>query len=188
MLRLFWLADGISNEEGSDPADVLPSSVLRASKKLGLNNPRLIAQTVNALSVGNRQNVKFSTNVPAILANQPVGLDCTGVIQLDGHDRTTVEMDVQVAGCRLEGSLSTPLGHYMVLGTANSMITAQRQAQPAIDPATGLPGGVPGAEFGGPAPEMGVEGAMPGDPSHLKTSRFAFVVQVIEAESFAPEE
>ena len=124
-------------------------------------------------------------------------------------------------GCDLSGSLITPLGHYMVLGTANSIA-----GQPTASMGMGeMPGGY-GGEFGrgyggeGGAGGRGGEGgaggrggfggeggrggemargdmAMEEDASaaapadgegpKYKTSRFAFVVQVIDGESYAPE-
>jgi hypothetical protein len=198
LLRLFWLADG---KEGSDPADVLPASVLRATKKLGLKEPRLVAQTVNSLAVGNREAVDFATSVPAVLAMQMVGLECSGEVKMDRDQRADVKMQVQVAGpgiqCQLKGSLATPLGHYMVLGTANSIIGLNQPAVPGADPmAMNAEFGGPAAGFGPDGGALGPEGGVPGEggfpagqgPPALKTSRFAFVVQVIEGESFPAEE
>jgi hypothetical protein len=203
LLRLFWLADGLPDGEGSDPSEVLPASVMRATKKLGLQTPRLVAQTVNSLAVGSGEKVDFSTNIPAMLLKQMVGLNTNGKVKMVGNDRAGLEMHIHVMGqhvnCELQGSLATPLGHYMVLGTANSLIAEYvpnvGMEGGAMGPEGGAPGGFRGpqtfgrGEFGGamPGAAMG-EGGVPQPEPKFTTSRFAFVVQVIEGESFPPDD
>ena len=227
LLRVFWLADGLPESGGQRPADFLPKSVLLATNKLGLEAPRLVTQTVNSLAVG-REDASFSTNVPAVLLDQPARLDCDGRLKLVSGDRVQLEMRVQVGGpainCELKGSLATPLGHYMVLGTANSLMAEGVAAPGAMAGGPGMgpgmgPGGPggggrfggagrPGQGFrggpeGGPGPgaSAGPEGGAgpgatpaeaPGGPGageqatkpNFKSSRFAFVVQVIEGQSY----
>jgi len=205
LLRIFWLADGLPGNEGQDPNDFLPSAVIDAMARLGLNGPRLVTQTVNSLAVRDGVEVRFATQVPAVLLGQHATLHCTGGMSPMDGDRTGVDVDIAVSGpainCELKGSLATPLGHYMVLGTANSVIAEPMMMGGgememggggrgmmrggrggeggfgAADPAA-----VPGAEGG-----MGMEGMAPQTPKY-NTSRFAFVVQVIEGESFPAEE
>jgi hypothetical protein len=226
LLRVFWLGDGLPEGAGQSPADFLPKSVLLATNKLGLEAPRLVTQTVNSLAVGREQAVNFSTSVPAVLFDQPTRLDCDGQLKLVSDDRVQLEMHVQVAGpainCELKGSLATPLGHYMVLGTANSVMAEGGVATGAIgggpgmmgpgpvrrgvtakdfrggrgaSPAEGAPtpGGVAGPEGGaggGAEPDEVRGGPGAGEqPAKLtfKSSRFAFVVQVIEGHSYPSE-
>jgi len=199
MLRVFWLADGLPVEEGTDPAEFLPASVLRAIKKLGLNNPRLVTQTVNSLAADSG-DVDFSTNVPALLLNQMVGFNCTGKMKRTGDNQIGLGMQINVMGpgihSELKGSIVTPLMHFMVLGTANSVIADQAAMQGMGMGGEMGPEGVAGFAVGGPprspAPgEMGMEGGegmAQQQPAKYSTSRFAFVVQVIEGESFPPEE
>jgi hypothetical protein len=246
LLRIFWLADGLPPGEGQEPTEFLPKSVIEATERLGLREPRLVTQTVNSLAVASDSAVEFSTSVPAVVFKQPAGLTCSGHMRPLTQDRTTLQVQIQVSGasinCQLGGSLATPLGHYMVLGTANSVIgdpATMAQAVPmgmgmapgmmggyggygrggemgmygargggeygrgegdmtgrgaygrpargnrkpgaAVDPATGAPAEEatpPAGEEGGPA--------QPVEPKY-NTSRFAFVVQVIEGESFPVE-
>jgi hypothetical protein len=202
LLRVFWLADGLPKGEGQNPADFLPKSVLTATEKLGLEAPRLVTQTVNSLATGKEDSVDFSTNVPAVLLRQPVELGCQGKLKLAPDDRVRVEMGIRVGGpsvnCELRGSMATPLGHYMVLGTANSMIAEGSPMAAGAPDARGLvPGGVsePGRPYRdlaarrGPGPEggLGEAPAPPASPPEFATSRFAFVVQVIEGQSYAAE-
>jgi hypothetical protein len=224
LLRVFWLADGLPEGVGQNPGDFLPKSVLLATKKLGLEAPRLVTQTVNSLALGREEAVDFSTNVPAVLLEQPVGLDSNGRLKLVSDDRVRLEMRVHVGGpminCELGGSLATPLGHYMVLGTANSVIAeggslaGTMGGAPGMTPGGGTfvpeggrpgfgrPGAGPGAPgpggFGGPegaagpgaAPggEVGGPGAGQQPPKpNFNSSRFAFVVQVIEGQSYPAE-
>jgi hypothetical protein len=232
LLRVFWLADGLPEGNGQNPGDFLPKSVLQATNKLGLEAPRLVTQTVNSLALGREDAVDFSTNVPAVLLGQPTGLNCEGRLKLVSDDRVRLEMSVHVGGplvnCELHGSLATPLGHYMVLGTANSvmaeggpsagMMGAGPGMMPGggqVGPEGGRPGfGRPGQPFrGGESPRAGAPGpggfggpeaaagpgAAPGGEAggtgteqqgakpSFNTSRFAFVVQVIEGQSYPAE-
>jgi hypothetical protein len=223
LVRVFWLADNLPETTGQNPADFLPKSVLAATHKLGLEAPRLVTQTVNSLATGKDDSVDFSTSVPAVLLEQPVGMGCEGKLKLVSDDRVRVDMGVHVGGpsvnCELRGSMATPLGHYMVLGTANSMIAeggpmaggmpgapGMGMGSGAIGPGGGFrqpagefgrgagPGPAAGAAPGGVGPEGGAAGPGGGPevaprPAKQKfeTSRFAFVVQVIEGQSYEAE-
>jgi hypothetical protein len=221
LLRVFWLADGLPQGVGQTPHEFLPDSVLQATTKLGLEAPRLVTQTVNSLALGREEAVDFSTYVPAVLFDQPVGLTSHGRIKLVSDDRVRLEMGVQVSGpatnCELSGSLATPLGHYMVLGTANSLMTEGGAGMGMVGGAAGMagPGGIEGGGFrpGQPGqPGLGVPGASPAGPGGARgfagpgagapgsgegaavpekpkfdSSRFAFVVQVIEGQSYPAE-
>jgi hypothetical protein len=207
LLRIFWLADGLPEGEGEDPAKFLPRSVLRAMDQLGLNEPRLVTQTVNSLSrdANPGREVTFSMGVPALIYNQPAQLNCNGRVLPIQDGRAELEVQIAVAGpaisCNLGGSLVSPLGHYTVLGTANSV---------SLDPAS-AGAGMMGGEMGGYGREYGGRGGYEGgrggyeggggdeaagqqppadraaEPK-FNTSHFAFVVQVVENESYAEEE
>jgi hypothetical protein len=228
LLRVFWLADGLPEGVGQNPGDFLPKSVLQATNKLGLEAPRLVTQSVNSLALGREEAVDFLINVPAVLLGQPVGLDSDGRLKLVSDDRVRLEMRVHVGGptvnCELRGSLATPLGHYMVFGTANSVMAEGTPMAGMMGPGM-MPGGGPvgpegsrpgfgapgqpirGGEAPGPGggrfygPEGGAAGPgagpggqvggpgggqQPGKPS-FNSSRFAFVVQVIEGQSYPAE-
>lgn len=225
LLRVFWLADNLREGVGQKPADFLPDSVIRAATKLGLEAPRLVTQTVNSIALGREDAVDFSASVPAVLFDQPVGLNSQGRIKFASDDRVRLEMGVHVGGpainCELNGSLATPLGHYMVLGTANSIMAEGGPAAGAMGGAGMMgPGGQEGGELGaarsgqpfrgranpnqgpggfgraeGAAGPGAVPGAQPGGPGageqrpkqYFNTSRFAFVVQVIEGQSYPAE-
>lgn len=193
MLRLFWLADGLPESEGQEAHLYLPNSVLAATEKLGLMAPRLVTQTVNSLAVGVEEPVEFSTNVPAILLNQPASLACMGHLKLVQDNRVGLEMEVHVGACDLKGSLAMPLGHYMVLGTANSVIADAATVARMGGGGMGMAGR---GEFG-PEGHGRFRGAMPADGAgaaeqqpaepQFNTSRFAFVVQVVEGESYTAD-
>ena len=155
LLRVFWLADNLPEGVGQKPTDFLPESVIQAAKKLGVvEAPRLVTQTVNSLALGREDAVDFSTSVPAILFDQPVGLTCQGRIKLVSDDRVRLDMGVHVGGpavnCEINGSLATPLGHYMVLGTANSVMAEGGSAAVEMGRGPGMmgPGGPEGGGFG----------------------------------------
>jgi hypothetical protein len=192
-LHLFWLADGTEFEVGKDPTGVLPASVLRATKKLGLATPRLITQAVNSLAASVGDPANFSATLPALLKDRSVTLQYGGKLSVLDADKSTLAMHIDVAGvglsCNLEGSLSTPLGHYTVLGTANSV--APEGPLPKSVPGAKKPdGAVPEGEFGiNPAADP-TEAATPQQAAQptFSTYRFAFVVQLIEGESYPPED
>jgi hypothetical protein len=219
LVRMFWLADGV--RDGSDPADFLPQDVLRAANKVGLEEPRLVTQTVNSLAISRDEVADFQTNVPAILAGEPNLLSCDGRLKMIGDDHVRLDMGVRVGfpkDCNLKGSLTSPLGHYMVLGTANWVMPDFAAAGANVSPFGMAPGrmaprgaarprgpeaGPAGPEASGAGPEGSAPGAFGGyvaagaalvapggaaEPQlkpNIKTSRFAFVVQVIEGESYA---
>ena len=209
MLRVFWLADGLPKHEGEQIEGVAPKlypdSVRHAVGRLGLQGPRLVTQMVNAISVEEGSSpVEFSTNVPAILFDQPVTLTCKGAIGATTDNRAEVDMNLTVGGLggvsQLKGSVEMPLGHFMVLGTASSIVPQFGAAGDPSD-APGGQGMAMGRAMGGEMAmsrggEMGMgRGAMGGEgfgmgmggATSYATSRFAFVVQVIEAESFQAE-
>lgn len=191
LLRVFWLADGVQEAAGAE--EYLPPAVIRSLARLGLQGPRLVTQTVTSLSAEEGgMPAEFSTEIPAILFEQPVSLSCSGNLGVMTDNRAEVDMKLTVGGsgvnCDLKGSLATPLGHYMVLGTANSVVP---QYDTAGGGGSGMPmgrGGMGMARSGEMA--MGGEGfgAAAPAPAKYHASRFAFVVQVIEGESFAAEE
>jgi hypothetical protein len=173
LLRVFWLADNLPGWIGQDPNEFLPKSVVEATGKLGLVSPRLVTQTVNSLAIGREDAVDFSTYVPALLFDQPVSLTCEGKLKLASDDRVRSEMVVTVEGptlnCNLRGSLATPLGHYMVLGTANSVLAEGTPENAPIGAAPGMmgPGMGPRAPAGGRAgvaPEQAGPGGFRGGP------------------------
>jgi hypothetical protein len=200
LLRVFWLADNLPESEGRPPVDFLPATVIEALHQLGLNGPRLVGQTVNSLASDGRTTESFTLNVPALLFNQPATLSCNGHMDPVIGDRTKLVMQINVAGhlgCELSGSIVLPLKHYMVLGTANSLVGAPQLGEEmgGMGMGRGRMSGGYGGRGGRAEGEAGMVAAEGGAPigaesaveSKFKTSRFAFVVQVIDAESYAPE-
>ncbi len=166
MVRIFWLADGLPEGEGSEAN--LPKGVLDAVGRLGLRSPRLVVQSTASLAIDEERGSKFQSAFPIILHGSRVQFRSHGMVRmLDDHPR--LELQAEVYGqFELSGKLSAPLGHYMVLGTANYVTGGP-------EPFSEDPG------FGAPTRKTTTR-------KKPATSRFALVVQVIEAESFAPEE
>jgi tetratricopeptide (TPR) repeat protein len=168
MVRVFWLAD--SPNAGPPAIDYLPESVIAGVQKLGLKDAQLVAQSANTLNAEARRESKFSTFVPAQMGEQQVELQGSGSARwLDG-DRIGLELNLQVMGdaqSQVGGSLAMPLNHYMVLGASNSVIQSR-----------------------GKTAQKGTEQGLfvaEEQPAKAVDSRFAFVVQVVEAESYAGE-
>lgn len=194
LVRIFWLADGLGDDEGRRPIGPLPQSVVEAVSQLGLDHPRLVGQTVNALSRDGdpTREVGFQTRVPALLFKQPVQLQCIGAVSPVQNGRVDLTVEIDATGpsvdTELSGSLTAPLGHYMVLGTANSVSAdaATLAANAAMGAAMGGRGG--GGEFGGRGGFDGGGQAPAFAEPKYDTSHFAFVVQVVEGESFPADE
>jgi hypothetical protein len=213
MLRVFWLADGVSEVVGQKPSDYLPKSVLQACHQLGLESPRLITQSVNSLAIGHDEGGEFETNVPALLDHQTANLISEGHVRLMADDRARLDMRVLVSGqtlnCEVRGSAAIPLGHYIVLGTANSVLAdihnsgpmgpggpgAGEAVAPGVAGAAGMAPGAegPGGRFAGPFGRPGGAASggafVPMNPTDvpMSTSRFAFVVQVVDGQSYPAE-
>jgi hypothetical protein len=217
-VQVFWLADGLPEGEGKDPAEVLPASVLRATKKLGLPEPVLVAQSVNSLSAG-REPVEFISNVPATLRNQQVEMKAAGKVAITAGE-ADVQMHVDVEGpgieCQMKGSLAIPMGHYMVLGITSATIptgfpfsnravgrpfadawnveglnpggAVPPGAPVPVDPAAQNSDAIPTSEPDVPGVATNGGAAVARQELQAETSRFAFVVQVIEADSYPPED
>jgi hypothetical protein len=191
MLRVIWLADGKLASSGTAPEAVLPPNVLKAINKLGLESPAVITQTVNSLAVTPNEGVEFETSVPALLMSQMFELGYSGKVTATGPDQATVAMRVAVVGkgvnSQLQGSITMPLQHYIVLGTSNAVIPMPRDV--AGGDGAMVPGGISYGDFvGDPSSTPGLPPAPAQAPAAgFDSSRFAFVVQVVPAESFAPE-
>jgi hypothetical protein len=192
LVRVFWLADNLPEGEGQDPAEYLPGSVLKAVKGVGLESPRIVSQVVNsAVNVmGDGQGPPFLSSTSVLVGGRKTQEECSGTLRVAGDREVVLQLSVQVAeACQVEGNLTMPIGHYMVLGTANTVMSPTREMAERGRGGRGGFGGGPGGygaegEGGFGEAEAGTVGRA---PATLKTSRFAFVVQVVEAESFAPE-
>ncbi len=182
-VHTFWLADDLIEDEGRLTTGFLPNSVYHVLQKLGLESPRIVAQSTSSLiasaNSGDDKNFnQFASKMSATINGRALQFESRGNLyhigkkQIDLHMGTIISRTSHVpkhglAGhglakfneCEVEGSLTAPLGHYMVLGTANYV-------------------GRPDAN------EPQKVGSKPGK---LASSRFAFVIQVVEASSFAPE-
>jgi hypothetical protein len=201
LVRIFWVADHLPEGEGQELATFLPFGVIEAFENLGLESPRVVTQTVNSVARPatdrSADPVSFATTTqvisPSIAATQ---LKSNGVATLNNEGRVDLNVEIELSGgtnCQVAGTITAPLGHYVVLGTANSMVLDPKSAAagPTVDPATGqgfAGGGRGGMGFDGGRgydPGMGM-GSMPFGgtlPPNMKSSRLAFVIQVIENKS-----
>ena len=143
-IRIFWLADGVGE---SSAENYLPAAVIDAVRRLGLESPRLVAQSATSVAGEREEASQFQFHFPARVGDQSLVFESEGEVMIGPQPQ--LELHVVVASPRnpveLAGKLSAPLGHYMVLGTTNYAVGAD-------------------------------------------STRFAFVVQVVASESYAPEE
>jgi hypothetical protein len=196
LVRIFWVADHLPEGEGQELANFLPTGVIEAFENLGLENPRVVAQTVNSVarpaSDRSPEPVSFATTTQVISSSiASTQLQSKGIATLNNEGRVDLNVEIALSGgtnCQVAGTITAPLGHYVVLGTANSMVL-----DPTVDLGTGQGydggGGRDGGGFGGGRgydPGMGMGGMPFGGtlPPNMKSSRIAFVVQVIENASY----
>ncbi len=155
-VHTFWLADEMPT---SSRPDHLPESVIEALNKIGVRYPGIVAQSTTSLIAKSRNDVSMSESFMHATFKDHEFLFTNGV-ELSLNKEKHIELHVQTQilkgsekknACELRGSLTAPLGHYMVLGTTNYVA------------------------------------GNPEKDNMLDTSRFAFVIQVVEADSFAPD-
>lgn len=216
LVRVIWLADDLLEGEGEPPANYLPIPVIEALGKLGVNAGRVVGQAIASVSRDGdaRHVVEFRSKADAVIRNQPVFLSCQGRVHPLVENLASLDVDINVSSptinTAVEGSISTPLGQYMVLGTANAVtseqsesgrratlerLRAQQEAERAMEEERMReeqegdrpyrPRGGSGGGFGGRTPLGHLAGAEEA-PTHRST-RFVFVIQVLRAESFAQE-
>ncbi len=202
LARIFWLADGLSEGTGQPLSNYLPPSVLDAVTRLGLQNPRIVIQNTSSMTMeaveGASQSAEFrSDGLPVVVINgESLIFSSKGHLSMfpensRNHGQLLMEFEFEIDGkygrCKMNGSAIAPLSHYMVLGTTNYVVGGPTPA--LARGGEGLGGGGFGGGGGG---GFGVVDTPPttSQPSTSRQpspSRFAFVVQVIEAESFEPE-
>ncbi len=194
-VHTYWIADGLKDGEGRSMEFILPYSVFRALQKLGLVAPRIVAQSTSSLiSNANSDDVKnskqFGSKMSATINGRALQFESHGSLHLLEQQQIDLQMGTIISGtshvpkhglakfneCEVEGSLTAPLGHYMVLGTANYVGMEVPKAEPSQEENQKI--GIYPDKHGNlielPRPQ-------------LVTSRFAFVIQVVEAASFAPK-
>ena len=76
--------------------------------------------------MSNNDAAEFSAFIPALLLNQFIGLGYGGKLTLGEANNVALAMHINTrhgTNCELEGSLTMPLGHYMVLGTSDTLLS-----------------------------------------------------------------
>ncbi len=192
LVHTFWLADGLKEGEGSLTTG-LPNSVYHALQKLGLETPRTVARSTSSLiakvkSDDDKNSKQFRSKMSAIIHGRTLQLENNGNLGLLEHQQIKIQMRTIISGttfvpggrnpkrlgeCEVEGSLTVPLGHYMVLGTANYAGRPDLAGQQLPMPLD--------------SKQQSMLPIQPFDQGKLPSSRFAFVIQVVEANSFAPD-
>jgi hypothetical protein len=204
LVRIFWVADHLPEGEGQELANFLPIGVIEAFENLGLESPRVVTQTVNSVAKPANERstepVSFATATqvisPSIAATQ---FQSKGIATLNSEGRVDLNVEIQLNGgtnCQVAGAITAPLGHYVVLGTANSMVLDPKNAAAGVVAAAtgdGMDGGQGRGFEGGGLGFDGGRGYDPGMggmpfggtlPPNMRSSRIAFVVQVIENKSY----
>jgi hypothetical protein len=117
-VRVVWLASGLERNDAAAPPEDM-KELLPALAKVGIDRPRLVAQTLIAATA----NAEFQTKGSARL-DVPCQFSVTG--RFADKEMRTVEIAIQVTGgaagkgqgeiCKLRTDISAPPGHFVVLG------------------------------------------------------------------------
>lgn len=189
MVRIFWLSDGEPSADAPSADSILPSSVCDALTKIGIYNPFLAAQGTTTFALQDektdpRSNFRLE-KIPAELFGDQLFLTMLG--EATSHDSGQPKLSLQCYSTKkigdelinineFMGSVVTPLDHYVILGT-NSYVT---NATTGMGRRMGM-----GGQFGG---EGGYGGRSEEKKPQQTVSQFAYVLQVVAAETFGPAE
>jgi len=161
MVRIFWLSNGqaFSGAQGAD--EMLPESVIQALGQIGLEFPCVVLQSNTSISLGNdKDKAKFEVrDLPAIFFHERVLLDAKGeVYSTEGNQ---ISLSIEASTER------TVDGERIFESHVSGSIVAPLEHFVILGT----------ANFASEDPD---------DGNDFNTG-LAFVVQVIESESFAPE-
>jgi hypothetical protein len=136
-VRIVWLVQGRAEEFAAPPDDL--KDVLPALAKLGIEKPRLAAQTI----VNATPNSQFRAD-GTVKLNESVHLSVTGQF-LERTDPASLHVTIKASSpggeiCNLATDISAPMGHFVVLGVTptrdmTSVFVVQVTRKEAIKPA-----------------------------------------------------
>src|SRR5262245_36622960 len=120
-VRVLWLVNNLKGQEGAPPPDDL-KDVLSGLAKLGIDRPRVVAQTLVNATVG----TQFQAQGVANLNSAICPLTVSGRLGVKG-DTPTLDISLsarqprgreagEISLCDLHTQITAPLGHFVVLG------------------------------------------------------------------------
>jgi hypothetical protein len=120
-VRVLWLVNGQKGEESAPLPDDL-KEVLSSLAKLGIDRPRLAAQTLVNGTVG----TQFQAQGVAQLVGAPCRVNVSGRLSVKG-DTPALEISLnasqpggrgaaEISLCELRTEITAPVGHFVVLG------------------------------------------------------------------------
>ena len=162
MVRIFWLSQGQAFAGAQLAEEMLPESVIQALGQIGLEYPCVVLQSNTSISLGNdKDKAKFEVrDLPAIFFRERLLLNAKGEVN------STVENQI---GLSIEASTERSAGNERIFEShVSGSIVAPLEHFVVLGT----------ANFASLTPEEGTD----------FNTGLAFVVQVIESESFAPED
>jgi hypothetical protein len=121
-VRVVWLASGLARDDTTAPPDDM-KELLPGLAKIGIDRPRLVAQTLTAAT----GNAEFQTKGSAKL-DVPCQFSVMG--RFTDKEMRTLEIAIQVTGeaagkgqneiCKIRTDITAPPGHFVVLGATPS--------------------------------------------------------------------
>jgi len=162
MVRIFWLSEGQANADAQPAEKFLPDSVINALERVGIETPFVVLQSNSSIALDEDDEARFEVyDLPAIVFRERLLFTAEGRVRAAGGDRISLRMEV--------GTLRTAgEKRFNENNVSGSMIAPLRHFV------------VLGT--------ANYASSYPNKDGNYSSSRFAFVVQTIEAQSFAPEE
>jgi hypothetical protein len=102
LVRVFWLSEGSGQMEWT--AECIPGNVdavLAGLSSLGIERPQLIAQTATSLTDINSESLDFRSRVSAVLMDQEVNLAALGSLRRLDDERIGLDLRLEVTGATM---------------------------------------------------------------------------------------
>ncbi len=166
MVRIFWLSDGATYPDAQPANNFLPNSVTEALKHVGIAAPFLVLQSNTSIALNEDGAASFHVHdLPVNVFNDRLRFSAEG--EVHAVDTNQIRLRMETATERTVGNepiAENHIGGSMVAPLNHFMVLGT-------------------TNYAAPTSHEGVT-----SKSTDATSRFAFVVQVIEAKSFTPDE
>ncbi len=162
MVRIFWLSDGPTNPDAQLAEEFLPESVLTALRRVGIKDPHIVLQSNTSIALGEEDESQFKVDdLPAIVFRERLLFKARGDIRAAGGDQLRLRMEA-----------------YTVRMVDKQIFQENKISGSMIAP----------LEHFVVLSTANYSSSYPDKDGTLSSSRIAFVVQIVESQSFAPEQ
>lgn len=161
IVRIFWLSDDEISRNSQPAEEYLPDPVILALQRVGIETPYIVLQSNTSVALDENDEASFEVHdLSAIVFQDRMLFTASGQVRTAGGDQLRLRMEASV---KLQDGDGSHVSGSMIAPLEHFVVLGT-------------------ANYASPRPDK-----LPGDGT-LSSSRFAFVVQTIESQSFAPEE